>query len=90
MSSDPNYDTATGAAAAAQRAIAEGAQLILGPLLADDVRAVAPIARAAIEARSARASAARLWGTVTLTPANPPAPSERTRSANSLGATSIA
>jgi branched-chain amino acid transport system substrate-binding protein len=42
-----NYDTATGAAAAARRAIAEGAQLILGPLLADDVRAVAPIARAA-------------------------------------------
>ena len=42
-----NYDTATGAAAAAQRAIAEGAQLILGPLLAEDVRAVAPIARAA-------------------------------------------
>ena len=42
-----NYDTATGAAAAARRAIAEGAQLILGPLLADDVRNVAPIARAA-------------------------------------------
>ena len=42
-----NYDTAGGAAAAANRAIAEGAQLILGPLLADDVRAVAPIARAA-------------------------------------------
>ncbi|SFP66940.1 penicillin-binding protein activator [Sphingomonas rubra] len=42
-----NYDTATGAAAAAQRAIAEGAQLILGPLLAEDVRAVTPIARAA-------------------------------------------
>ncbi len=42
-----NYDTATGAAAAAQRAIADGAQLILGPLLADDVRAVAPIAQAA-------------------------------------------
>ena len=42
-----NYDTATGAAAAAQRAIADGAQLILGPLLADDVRAVAPVARAA-------------------------------------------
>jgi branched-chain amino acid transport system substrate-binding protein len=42
-----NYDTATGAAAAAQRAIAEGAQLILGPLLSDDVRAVAPIAKAA-------------------------------------------
>ena len=41
------YDTATGAAAAAQRAIADGAQLILGPLLAEDVRAVAPIARAA-------------------------------------------
>ena len=42
-----NYDTAGGAAAAARRAIAEGAQLILGPLLADDVRAVVPIARAA-------------------------------------------
>jgi ABC-type branched-subunit amino acid transport system substrate-binding protein len=42
-----NYDTAPGAAAAAQRAIADGAQLILGPLLAEDVRAVAPVARAA-------------------------------------------
>ncbi|WP_267394082.1 MULTISPECIES: penicillin-binding protein activator [unclassified Sphingomonas] len=42
-----NYDTAGGAAAAARRAIAEGAQLILGPLLSDDVRAVAPIAHAA-------------------------------------------
>ena len=42
-----NYDTATGAAAAASRAIAEGAQLILGPLLSEDVRAVAPIAKAA-------------------------------------------
>ena len=42
-----NYDTATGAAGAAQHAIAEGAQLILGPLLAEDVRAVAPIAHAA-------------------------------------------
>ena len=41
------YDTATGAAAAAQRALAEGNRLILGPLLADDVRAVAPIARVA-------------------------------------------
>lgn len=41
------YDTAPGAAAAAQRAIAEGNRLILGPLLADDVRAVAPVARAA-------------------------------------------
>ncbi len=41
------YDTALGAAAAAQRAIGEGNRLILGPLLADDVRAVAPIARAA-------------------------------------------
>ena len=40
------YDTATGAAGAAQRAIAEGAQLILGPLLSDDVRVVSPIARA--------------------------------------------
>ncbi|WP_375286819.1 penicillin-binding protein activator [Sphingomonas sp.] len=41
------YDTAPGAAAAAQRALADGAQLILGPLLSEDVRAVAPIARAA-------------------------------------------
>lgn len=42
-----SYDTATGAAAAAHRAVADGAQLILGPLLAEDVRAIAPIARAA-------------------------------------------
>ncbi|QNE31462.1 penicillin-binding protein activator [Sphingomonas sp. NBWT7] len=42
-----NYDTALGATAAAQRAVADGAQLILGPLLAEDVRAVAPIARRA-------------------------------------------
>ncbi|URW74766.1 penicillin-binding protein activator [Sphingomonas donggukensis] len=41
------YDTALGAPAAAQRAIADGARLILGPLLADDVRSVAPIARRA-------------------------------------------
>src|ERR1700712_494550 len=41
------YDTAPGAAAAAQRAIAEGNTVILGPLLAEDVRTVAPIARAA-------------------------------------------
>ena len=41
------YDTAGGAAAAARRALAEGNRLILGPLLAEDVRAVAPVARAA-------------------------------------------
>jgi len=41
------YDTATGAAAAAQRAIDEGARVILGPLLAEDVRAVSPIAKRA-------------------------------------------
>ena len=41
------YDTATGAAAAAQRAIDEGARVILGPLLAEDVRVVAPIAKRA-------------------------------------------
>jgi len=40
------YDTGPGAAAAAQKAIAEGNRLILGPLLAEDVRIVAPIARA--------------------------------------------
>ncbi|HET9336552.1 MAG TPA: penicillin-binding protein activator [Sphingomicrobium sp.] len=36
-----------GAAAAAQKAIAEGNRLILGPLLAEDVRAAAPVARQA-------------------------------------------
>ncbi len=41
------YDSAAagGAAAAAQKAIAEGNRLILGPLLAEDVRAAAPVAR---------------------------------------------
>lgn len=39
------YDTATGAAPAAEQALAEGSGLILGPLLAEDVRAVAPLAR---------------------------------------------
>jgi len=42
-----SYDTNGGAAAAAQKALADGNRLILGPLLADDVRAVAPIARRA-------------------------------------------
>ncbi|MEO5867380.1 MAG: penicillin-binding protein activator [Sphingomonas sp.] len=41
------YDTNLGAAAAAQKAIADGNRLILGPLLAADVRAVAPVARRA-------------------------------------------
>ncbi|HEX8444910.1 MAG TPA: penicillin-binding protein activator [Allosphingosinicella sp.] len=41
------YDTAGGAAAAANQALAEGNRLFLGPLLAEDVRAVAPLARAA-------------------------------------------
>jgi ABC-type branched-subunit amino acid transport system substrate-binding protein len=43
------YDSAApgGAAAAAQRAIAEGNRLILGPLLAQDVSAAAPVARQA-------------------------------------------
>ena len=42
------YDTAAGgAAAAAGRAIAEGNRLILGPLLSDNVRIVAPIAKRA-------------------------------------------
>jgi len=39
------YDTAAGAAPAANEAVAEGNGLILGPLLAEDVRAVAPVAR---------------------------------------------
>jgi branched-chain amino acid transport system substrate-binding protein len=38
------YDTATGAAAAANKALADGNKLILGPLLADDARAVGPVA----------------------------------------------
>lgn len=38
------YDTNLGAAAAANRAVAEGNKLILGPLLAEDARAVGPIA----------------------------------------------
>ncbi len=42
-----NYDTARGAAAAAQQAIRDGNRLILGPLLAEDARAVAPVARGA-------------------------------------------
>lgn len=42
------YDTAKGgAAAAANEALADGNRLFLGPLLAEDVRAVAPVARAA-------------------------------------------
>ena len=41
------YDTNSGAVAAAQHAVADGNQLILGPLLAADVRAVMPVARSA-------------------------------------------
>jgi len=41
------YDTNGGAAAAAQRALADGNRLILGPLLGEDVRVVTPIARRA-------------------------------------------
>ncbi|MGI8932166.1 MAG: penicillin-binding protein activator [Sphingomicrobium sp.] len=43
------YDSAApgGGAGATQRAIAEGNRLILGPLLAEDVRAAAPVARRA-------------------------------------------
>jgi ABC-type branched-subunit amino acid transport system substrate-binding protein len=41
------YDTSAGAAAAANEALTDGNGLILGPLLAEDVRAVAPVARQA-------------------------------------------
>jgi branched-chain amino acid transport system substrate-binding protein len=42
------YDSSKiGAAAAGERAIAAGADLILGPLLSEDVRAIAPVARRA-------------------------------------------
>lgn len=41
------YDTAAGAGSAATKAVADGNRLILGPLLADDVVAVASVARPA-------------------------------------------
>jgi ABC-type branched-subunit amino acid transport system substrate-binding protein len=41
------YDTSTGAPAAAQRAIADGNRLILGPLLSEDAQAVSNVARSA-------------------------------------------
>ena len=41
------YDTGKGAAGAAERALAHGSRLFLGPLLAEDVRAVTPVARRA-------------------------------------------
>lgn len=41
------YDTNLGAARATEKALADGNELILGPLFADEVRSVAPIARAA-------------------------------------------
>ncbi len=39
------YDTGSGAQVAAERALAEGNRMFLGPLLAEDVRVVAPVAR---------------------------------------------
>lgn len=47
LSPRDTHGTPAGAAAAAQAAIQDGAQLILGPLMADDVRAVTPIAQSA-------------------------------------------
>ncbi|MDE1153190.1 MAG: penicillin-binding protein activator [Micavibrio sp.] len=41
------HSTSTGAADAARSAIADGAKLLLGPIFADDVRAVKPVASAA-------------------------------------------
>ena len=41
------YDTATGAAAAASRAVADGNKLILGPLMGDEARIVSQVARPA-------------------------------------------
>lgn len=41
------YDTALGATSAAQKAVADGNKLILGPLLAEDVRAVSAVAKPA-------------------------------------------
>lgn len=42
-----SYDTAAGPGAAAKKAIAEGAKLFLGPVEADDVAAIAAVARGA-------------------------------------------
>lgn len=42
-----SYDTAGGAGAAATKAVQDGNQLILGPLLSDEVQAVAAVARPA-------------------------------------------
>jgi ABC-type branched-subunit amino acid transport system substrate-binding protein len=42
-----NYDTALGAEAAARKALADGNRLFLGPLLSEDVRAIAAPAEAA-------------------------------------------
>jgi ABC-type branched-subunit amino acid transport system substrate-binding protein len=41
------YDTSAGPAEAARRAVADGNQLILGPLLADDIPTISAIAKAA-------------------------------------------
>lgn len=41
------YDTATGAAEAARRAVADGNRLILGPLMTDDIAPIAAVARPA-------------------------------------------
>lgn len=41
------YDTALGATAAVQKALADGNKVILGPLLSEDVTAIAPAARRA-------------------------------------------
>lgn len=41
------YDTSTGAASAAARAVADGNKLILGPLMSDDIPSVVSTARAA-------------------------------------------
>jgi ABC-type branched-subunit amino acid transport system substrate-binding protein len=54
--------TPAGAAAAAQSVIASGAQLILGPLLAGEVEAVRPLARAAHVPVIAFSTAAQLAG----------------------------
>lgn len=42
-----NYDTSSGASSAAKRAIADGSTLFLGPLLSDNIPAVAAVARPA-------------------------------------------
>ena len=87
-----NYDTNQGAAAAAQKAIADGNALFLGPLLAEDVRAVTgPAAAAGIPVISFSNDASVVGDNVWLLGFSPSQSIERVvRYARSRGATRFA